>query len=62
MNPDPEVLAQIRRDRHERGRTLGELHDVYGAAAVVAALGVHYVAAALGVTPDVPAPDHDDDD
>lgn len=54
----PEYLDRIRADRHERGRTLGELHDTYGARAVVAALGVPYLAYALGV--DKPVVDYDD--
>lgn len=54
------TIAAVRRDRLERGHTLGELTDRYGAGAVVKALGVAYMAHALGV--DRPIEESDDDE
>jgi len=56
----PDYLDRIRADRHERDHALGTLIDRYGANAVVAALGVHYLAYALGL--DAPQVDYDDED
>jgi len=57
MPSDPALLEQVRRDRNERGLTLGELVDKYGATAVVDAFGVMGTAYLLGVYPE---PYHDD--